>query len=63
MEVGVFSADPSASPLYLQRHRITDEAFTLDLVVDAKPDSAGLDPYNKLIDRISDDNLRTVEVR
>lgn len=63
MEVGVFSADPAARPLYLKRHRITDEAFTLDVVVDAKPDSAGLDPYNKLIDRISDDNLRKVEVR
>jgi hypothetical protein len=26
-------------------------------VVDEKPTRAGIDPYNKLIDRIADDNL------
>jgi len=27
------------------------------IVVDQQPTRAGIDPYNKLIDRIADDNL------
>ena len=27
------------------------------MVVDRKPTRAGIDPYNKLIDRIADDNM------
>lgn len=36
-----------------------DNSFTI--VTDKKPEKAGIDPYNKLIDRNSDDNLKTVE--
>jgi hypothetical protein len=45
-----------------------DEAVGLrdDLVkitVDTKPSRAGIDPYNKLIDRIADDNMIDVTDR
>jgi ABC-2 type transport system ATP-binding protein len=44
--------------LYLQRHRITTSQGKLELVTDEAPDEAGIDPYNKLIDRIVDDNRK-----
>ena len=34
---------------------------TVVLVVDEKPTFAGIDPYNKLIDRNPEDNLIAVE--
>ena len=33
---------------------------TFEIVVDEMPTRAGIDPYNKLVDRISDDN--TIDV-
>jgi hypothetical protein len=32
-------------------------------VVDQRPTRAGIDPYNKLIDRIADDNMIDVSVQ
>jgi ABC-type transport system involved in multi-copper enzyme maturation permease subunit len=67
MDVGVFARGPSGKEadekvLYLQRHRITSENPVIKLVVDALPYEAGLDPYNKLIDRVSDDNRKRVSL-
>ena len=33
---------------------------TFEVVVDEQPSRAGIDPYNKLIDRVSDDNTVAV---
>ena len=33
---------------------------TFEFVVDEKPSHVGIDPYNKLIDRNSDDNLQSL---
>ncbi|WP_411850219.1 ABC transporter permease/M1 family aminopeptidase [Stenotrophomonas sp. LGBM10] len=65
IEVGVFANAPSGKErdqkvLYLQRHHITEATPTLTVTVDQKPDEAGFDPYNKLIDRVSNDNRRKV---
>ena len=65
VEIGVFANGPSGKErdqkaLYLQRHHITTAAPTITVTVDAKPDEAGFDPYNKLIDRVSEDNRRKV---
>ncbi|MDV3513284.1 MULTISPECIES: hypothetical protein [unclassified Stenotrophomonas] len=35
-------------------------APTITVTVDAKQDEAGFDPYNKVIDRVSEDNRRKV---
>jgi hypothetical protein len=58
IDIGVF--DAREKPLYLEKRRIEkkEEAFTL--MVDAVPAKAGIDPWNKLVDRKPDDN--TVEV-
>ena len=34
----------------------------IELIVDEQPLYVGIDPYNKLIDRDSDDNLVRVEI-
>ena len=68
MDVGVFARGPSGKEadekvLYLQRHHITSEDPVITVVVDEAPYEAGLDPYNKLIDRVSDDNRKRVSLR
>ena len=46
----------------LKKWRITEAKSTIQIIVDQKPMIAGIDPYNKLIDRNSDDNLGEVKV-
>jgi ABC-2 type transport system permease protein len=48
------------TPLYMHREKITQGRQTFDLVLDERPTRAGIDPYNKLIDRIADDNVMDV---
>ena len=67
LEVGVFSAEPgkqgftSRSVLAFERRRLHDGVQQIVLQTAAKPAYAGVDPYNKRIDRDSDDNLRKVD--
>ncbi len=65
MDVGVFARGPAGREgegkvLYLQRHHITSESPSIHVVVDEKPYEAGIDPYNKLIDRVPSDNRQRV---
>jgi len=58
IEIGVFSGKKDEEkPLYLKKEKITDEHNTFLIVVDQQPTLAGIDPYNKLIDRNADDNM------
>jgi len=58
IDIGVFSGKKDEEkPLYMQREKITREHQTFTILVDQPPTRAGIDPYNKLIDRISDDNM------
>ena len=58
VEIGVFTgAKDEEKPLYLKKERMTREQSTYTVTVDQQPTRAGIDPYNKLIDRISDDNM------
>ena len=50
-------------PLFLEKRRITERTTTIEVVVDERPVRAGIDPYNKLIDRDSEDNVRMVSER
>jgi ABC-2 type transport system permease protein len=61
IDIGVFAKEKKNGNteqqlLYLEKHRITTNEVNLEIVVDAKPTHAGIDPYNKLADRKSDDN-------
>ncbi len=68
IEVGVFGEDivdekdvPLKNPYYLERKWLQPGENTFTVITDKKPEKAGIDPYNKLIDRNSNDNLRSVE--
>ncbi|HEY0193640.1 MAG TPA: M1 family aminopeptidase [Kofleriaceae bacterium] len=68
-DIGAFTVHPGdpafAAPavLYLQHQPIKTGPQTVTIVVDKLPAFAGIDPYNKRIDRNSDDNLVPVELQ
>jgi hypothetical protein len=58
IDIGVFKgAKDEEKPLYMKREKLAQEHQRFTIVVDEQPTRAGIDPYNKLIDRISDDNM------
>jgi aminopeptidase N len=58
IDIGVFTGKKDEEkPLYMKKEKLTQEHQTFTIVVDQQPTRAGIDPYNKLIDRISDDNM------
>jgi ABC-2 type transport system permease protein len=62
IEIGVFSgAKGEEKPLYMRKEKVTQEKGTYHIVVEGKPTRAGIDPYNKLIDRIADDNMIDID--
>jgi hypothetical protein len=61
IDIGVFTGKKDEEkPIYLKKEKITQAKQTFEIVVDKLPTRAGIDPYNKLIDRIPDDN--TIDV-
>jgi aminopeptidase N len=66
-DIGVFTAEPgkkdfnAESVLLFERRPIRTGKQTITLTVDKQPKFAGVDPYNKRIDRNSDDNVKRVE--
>ena len=68
IDIGLFSEnlddayEGSDHVLYMEKHRIDETTMRIELIVDEQPLYAGIDPYNKLIDRDSDDNLVRVTV-
>ncbi|MGY3795326.1 M1 family aminopeptidase [Aquimarina sp. 433] len=68
IEIGLFGEDiideqdvPLKNPYYLERKWLQPGENTFTITTDQKPEKAGIDPYNKLIDRNSNDNLLGVE--
>jgi len=58
IDIGVFTGKKGEEkPLYMKREKLTQERQTFTIMVDQQPTRAGIDPYNKLIDRIADDNM------
>lgn len=55
VDVGLY--DEKGEPIYLNKHKLHAGANTVEVVVDRAPFRGGFDPVNKLIDRVSDDNL------
>jgi hypothetical protein len=66
IDIGIFTKNPDKVTkgdehvLLFEKHRIQSGESSLTFVVDELPSHVGIDPYNKLIDRNSDDNLDTV---
>jgi ABC-2 type transport system permease protein len=62
IDVGVFSGTKEhLKPLHMEKQWFKTDNSTVVFVVDEKPTFAGIDPYNKLIDRNPEDNLIAVE--
>jgi ABC-type transport system involved in multi-copper enzyme maturation permease subunit len=58
IDIGVFTGKKDEEkPLVMRREKFTQDQQTFTIVVDRPPTRAGIDPYNKLIDRIADDNM------
>jgi len=66
IDIGVFIKNPEDADfgedavLHLEKHRVRNGETTLTLTVDERPAFAGVDPYAKLIDRNTGDNLIAV---
>jgi ABC-2 type transport system permease protein len=57
IDVGVFSGKKDVErPLAVRKEWITGGRQTFEFIVKEQPTRAGIDPYNKLIDRNGDDN-------
>ena len=66
VDIGVFgepSEGEEESVLLLEKRRLQSRDGQFSLIVDQRPVRAGIDPYNKLIDRNSGDNVRTLTER
>jgi aminopeptidase N len=69
VEVGVFSAKPGdkgfdgSKVLLLHKVPVHGAPMPVTVIVDSIPSWVGIDPYNKRIDRNSDDNLTAVEIK
>jgi ABC-2 type transport system permease protein len=68
LDIGVFENDMEntqgmtvKSPIILERMWVKPGSSTYTFVTDKLPLKAGIDPYNKMIDRIPDDNIVTLE--
>ena len=68
LELGIFDSDGKNDkgltvkiPLVLKRRWVKPGTSTFTFITNKLPVKAGIDPYNKMIDRIPDDNLIPVE--
>jgi ABC-2 type transport system permease protein len=67
IDVGVFGAPEPGNklgkPLAVRKVHVTANEMSVDFVVSERPLKAGIDPYNKLIDRTPEDNVRAADVK
>jgi ABC-type transport system involved in multi-copper enzyme maturation permease subunit len=66
LDIGVFGAKgkdtpPEGKVLALEKRHVTKGEDTIEFVVDEQPVKAGIDPFNKMIDRNPDNNLVAAE--
>lgn len=62
IDIGIFGtvkdkAKAAYNPLIFQRIKIDADERSFEFIVKEKPEFAGIDPYNKLIDRTPDNNI------
>jgi len=66
IDIGAFAKPPKGQKygktLYRQRVFMKTGAATYTFTVDEAPDKAGIDPFLLLIDRVPDDNTKTVSI-
>jgi len=68
IDIGVFDRDLDSAltgsdhVLFLEKRRVNETGMVFVVRVDERPEYAGVDPYNTLIDRNSNDNLVAVRI-
>ena len=69
IDIAIFGAETKdrdgrkqINPIYIKKYKLQPGEKKILLHVKGKPIKAGIDPYNKLIDRIPDDNLGDVDM-
>jgi len=67
IKIGVFAQAASAqeqdeTPLYLARYPVKDGDSTITVTVTGRPYEAGIDPFNELVDRVSEGKRALVTV-
>jgi ABC-2 type transport system permease protein len=67
IDIAVFARAPDGKEdhekvLYLEKRKVEDGDSTITVTVDEEPFEVGIDPYNKLVDRVSSDNRKRVTV-
>lgn len=63
IDIGVFGPGKKENlgkPLFMEKRHITKPVETFEIVVGEKPARAGIDPYDKLIDRNPKDNTKAM---
>jgi aminopeptidase N len=50
-------------PMIMQKRRLSPGLNRIEFTVPEKPDRVGIDPFNKLVDRNPDDNVKAPEVK
>ena len=65
LEIGIFGTDPHdnselGKPLYLKKNKLKNGINTIEIIVEEKPETAGVDPFHLLIDKNLEDNLITI---
>jgi ABC-2 type transport system permease protein len=66
VDIGIFSEHPDdvtegdEHVLFFEKRNISSGEQSMTFVVDQRPSHVGIDPYNKLIDRNSDDNIEKI---
>jgi ABC-type transport system involved in multi-copper enzyme maturation permease subunit len=65
IDIAVFARAPDGKEddekvLYFEKRKVDDGDSTITVTVDGEPFEAGIDPYNKLVDRVSSDNRKRV---
>lgn len=62
IDIGVTGVDKNGKDkqLYLKKHKIKKGKSTIEIIVSEEPKKAGIDIYNKLIDKVPEDNSTAV---
>jgi len=63
IDIGIFADNEAEEILLLEKRHITEKETTFRFIVDTPPAQAGIDPYHKLVDRDTKDNLKKVKSR
>lgn len=64
IDVGVFGSKEvngkkTETELYFQKRKVDKKEMEFEIIVNEEPTKAGIDPYNKLIDRTPDNNVKS----